>query len=85
MKELTNSAYLTVIQKQIMLEKNEVETALKGVVSLRGCAIHVKVSRAKLTLTGVVNSSDQKGEAERIAWTALGVWSVENELAIAVL
>jgi hypothetical protein len=74
--------YLTVAQNQVMLEKTEVETVLKDKVSLTGCAIQVKVSRSKLTLTGNVSSSDQKGEAERIAWTAVGVWSVDNELVI---
>lgn len=65
-----------------MLEKTEVETVLKGKVSLSGCAIQVKVSRSKLTLTGNVCSPDQKGEAEKIAWTAVGVWSVDNELVV---
>lgn len=75
-------AYLTVIQKKIMLEKSEVEKVLKSTFSLAGCAILVKVSRSKLTLTGNVSSSDQKGEAERIAWGAVGVWSVDNELVV---
>ena len=65
-----------------MLEKSEVEMVLKGTLSLNGCTILVKVSRSKLTLSGNVHSENQKGEAERIAWTAVGVWSVENELLI---
>ena len=35
-----------------MLEKIEVETVLRGTLSLSGCSIQVKVSRSKLTLTG---------------------------------
>ena len=65
-----------------MLEKTDVEGLLKGTVSLVGCSIKVGVSKSKLTLTGMVHSLDQKGEAERIAWKALGVWSVANELVI---
>ncbi len=65
-----------------MLEKSEVESALKATLSLNGCTILVKVSRSKLTLSGSVHSENQKGEAERIAWTAVGVWSVANELKI---
>jgi osmotically-inducible protein OsmY len=65
-----------------MLEKNEVEPALKRMVSLSGCSIQVKVSKQKLTLTGIVHSLDQKGEAERVAWKAVGIWSVANELVI---
>jgi osmotically-inducible protein OsmY len=65
-----------------MLEKNEVEPALKRMASLSGCSIQVKVSKQKLTLTGIVHSLDQKGEAERVAWKAVGIWSVANELVI---
>lgn len=65
-----------------MLEKTDIEVVLHGTQSLSGCNIKVKVSRLKVTLTGMVHSADQKGEAERIAWTAIGVWTVENELVI---
>ena len=67
---------------KIMLEKTDVEGVLKGTMSLIGCNIKVGVSKSKLTLTGMVHSLDQKGEAERIAWKALGVWTVSNELVI---
>jgi len=65
-----------------MLEKSDVENVLKNTQVLIGCDVKVKVSRTKLTLTGRVHSPDQKGEAERIAWKAIGVWSVVNELVI---
>ncbi len=65
-----------------MIEKSDLEGVLKNTGSLSDCAIKVKVSKAKVTLTGMVHSPDQKGEAERIAWKVLGVWSVENELLI---
>ena len=65
-----------------MIEKSELEGVLKGTLSLSGCDIKVKVSKAKVTLTGRVHSLDQKGEAERIAWNVMGVWAVGNELVI---
>jgi len=65
-----------------MIEKGDVEGVLKGTSMLSGCSIKVKISKTKVTLTGMVRSLDQKGEAERIAWKALGVWAVDNELVI---
>jgi osmotically-inducible protein OsmY len=65
-----------------MIEKSELEGVLKGTLSLSGCAITVKVSRAKVILAGRVTSAEQKGEAERIAWKVMGVWTVGNELLI---
>ena len=65
-----------------MIEKSELEGVLKNTLSLTGCAIKVKVSKSTITLTGKVYSAEQKGEAERIAWKVIGVWSVGNELAI---
>jgi osmotically-inducible protein OsmY len=66
----------------IMIEKSDLEGVLKGTLSLSGCDIRVKVSKAKVTLTGSVHSAEQKGEAERIAWKGMGVWTVGNELVI---
>jgi osmotically-inducible protein OsmY len=65
-----------------MIEKSELETVLKTTLSLSGCYIKVKVSKATVTLTGKVNSAEQKSEAERIAWKVVGVWTVGNELVI---
>ena len=44
--------------------------------------IRVKVSGNRVTLNGTVNSFYQRDEAERIAWNAPGVSSVDNELVI---
>jgi osmotically-inducible protein OsmY len=68
-----------------MIEKTEVEGLLKNTASLIGCSIKVAISKAKLTLTGMVHTLDQKGEAERIAWKAIGVWVVNNEIVIELL
>lgn len=65
-----------------MIEKIEVEGLLKNTESLSGCSIKVGISKTKLTLTGTAHTLDQKGEAGRIAWKALGVWSVANEIVI---
>src|SRR5579872_4095128 len=67
----------------IMIEKSELNGVLKSTISLSGCDITVKVSKSKVTLAGRVRSTEQKGEAERIAWTVIGVWTVTNELEIA--
>ncbi|HUB62544.1 MAG TPA: BON domain-containing protein [Puia sp.] len=65
-----------------MLEKSDLEAELKSTLLLSGCNIKVKVSKSTVTLTGRVFSTEQKSEAERIAWKAVGVWTVGNELVI---
>jgi len=65
-----------------MIERSELESVLKGTLSLNGCNISVKVSKSKVTLLGMVQSVEQKSEAERIAWKVVGVWSVGNELVV---
>ena len=65
-----------------MIEKSELEGVLKGTLSLSGCNISVKISKSKVTLAGKVQSAEQKGEAERIAWQVVGIWTVGNELEI---
>ena len=66
----------------IMIEKADLESVLKSTLSLSGCNIKVKVSKSTVTLTGRVQSAEQKGEAEQIAWKVIGVWTVGNELVI---
>jgi len=65
-----------------MIEKSDLEGILKNTLSLTGCSIKVKVSKSTITLTGRVYSADQKGEAERLAWKVIGIWTVGNELVI---
>jgi len=65
-----------------MIEKSDLEGILKNSLSLTGCTIKVKVSKSTITLTGRVYSADQKGEAERLAWKVIGIWTVGNELVI---
>jgi osmotically-inducible protein OsmY len=64
------------------IEKEKVEMALKLNWALNSQNIKVKVSGTKITLIGTVSSWYQKEEAERIAWSTPGVWSVDNDLFI---
>lgn len=63
-------------------EKASIESALKRNWSLSEDNIHVDVTGHKATLSGTVDSWYQKDEAERIAWNAPGVSSVENALVV---
>jgi osmotically-inducible protein OsmY len=69
-------------ESQDKVEKDDIVNALNRNWSLREQDIEVEVSNHKVTLTGTVNSWYQKDEAARIAWSAEGVWTVENELEI---
>jgi osmotically-inducible protein OsmY len=64
------------------VEKNSIVGAINRNWSLREKNIEVKVSNHKVTLMGSVGSWYQKDEAARIAWSAPGVWTVDNELEI---
>ncbi|MFP5039408.1 BON domain-containing protein [Parasediminibacterium sp. JCM 36343] len=64
------------------IEKADIEAAIKRNWSLAYKDIGVCVSGHRATLTGTVDSVYQKDEASRIAWNAMGVWSVDNELVI---
>jgi osmotically-inducible protein OsmY len=69
-------------ESQDKVEKDDIVDALNRNWSLREQDIEVEVSNHKVTLSGTVNSWYQKDEAARIAWSAKGVWTVENELEI---
>jgi osmotically-inducible protein OsmY len=64
------------------IEKKDIESALMRNWSIDDDDIRVKVSGNRVTLNGTVNSFYQRDEAERIAWNAPGVSSVDNELVI---
>jgi len=68
-----------------MIEKSQLESVLKSTISLEGCTINVRMSKSKVILSGRVQTLVQKGEAERIAWDVIGVWTVANELVIGIL
>jgi osmotically-inducible protein OsmY len=64
------------------VEKEEIEKALQRNWALKSDDIYVDVNNNKVKLTGLVDSFYEKEEAERIAWNAPGVCSVNNELAV---
>jgi len=64
------------------IEKAAIEKALSRNWSINDNDIEVKVKVNEVTLAGTVDSYYQKDEAERIAWNAPGVWSVNNELSV---
>ena len=65
-----------------LIEKTAIEKALARNWTINDKNIQVKVSANEVTLSGIVNSYYEKEEAERIAWNAPGVASVNNELAL---
>lgn len=64
------------------IEKRDIKEALRRNWSINADHINIDVSGTKVTLTGSVAAWYQKNEAERIAWNAPGVKTVDNNLEI---
>ncbi|MEP6673334.1 MAG: BON domain-containing protein [Chthoniobacter sp.] len=64
----------------------KVETAIRDSFErsalLDAKKIEVETSGSKVTLTGKVRNHAEREEAERVAWAAPGVYSVDNELTV---
>jgi osmotically-inducible protein OsmY len=64
--------------------KRKIEQALVRTAETDAQKIHVDVQGSKVILTGTVRSWMEKEEAERSAWSAAGVTSVDNRITLAV-
>ncbi|GEO99582.1 BON domain-containing protein [Methylobacterium haplocladii] len=60
--------------------RGEIEAALKRNAQVEADAIHVDVSGGKVTLKGKVHAWHERGIAERAAWSAPGVRTVEDRI-----
>jgi osmotically-inducible protein OsmY len=73
---------ITIKETEDQVDKKAIERALRRNLFVDDSNIKVDVSGHKLTLTGTVPSWHDKGKAERIAWNAIGICKVENDLQI---
>lgn len=69
-------------ETESVIEKRDIENALRRNGSLNELAIIVEVTGTRVILSGKVDSLYQKAEAERMVWNAPGVKSVVNNLAV---
>ena len=65
-----------------MIDKSDIESALRRSSALDDKKISVQVTGHKVTLSGTVNSWYQKEVAAHVVWKARGVWMVDNELQV---
>jgi osmotically-inducible protein OsmY len=78
------------VTNQITLQPNvvasdvrtKIEAALRRSAEIESRRIHVNVHDGEVVLTGNVHSWAERQEAERAAWAAPGVTSVDDQLAV---
>ncbi len=64
------------------LIQQEIEAQIVKNVKLRDTLIKVHVEQRQVVLTGEVRLYEQKLVSDRIAWTTMGVFEVDNELQV---
>ena len=64
------------------LIQHEIEAQIAESATLRGARIEVHVDQGLVVLAGEVRLYEQKLVSERIAWTTLGVFEVDNEARV---
>lgn len=62
--------------------KDSIESAFERSALLDAEKIQVETSGSKITLRGKVRNYAERDEAERVAWAAPGVWSVDNQIDV---
>jgi osmotically-inducible protein OsmY len=74
---------ITVKPKAVASEiQGAITSAFKRNALLDASKINVQAVGTKVTLTGKVRNHTEREEAERAAWSALGVGSVDNQLVV---
>ncbi len=64
--------------------KEKIESAFRRAADVDAKHIGLKVTGNKVVLSGNVSSWTERREAEHAAWSAPGVWQVENDLRVTV-
>ncbi len=62
--------------------EDEIEASFRRIALLDAEKIEVETSGNKVTLSGTVRNYAERDEAERVAWAAPGVHSVDNQLTV---
>ena len=64
------------------LIKHEIEAKIAGSTKLRDTRIEVHVEQRLVVLTGQVRLYEQRLISDRLAWTTLGIFEVDNEIRV---
>jgi len=90
LRAMTNLRGVSAVKDEIVVDqpesttpaKNTIAAAMQRNAQLEPLAIHVDVNDHELVLRGMVRSFAEYRQAERTAWNAAGVTSVQNNLVI---
>jgi len=81
-KGVTN--LITIIKPKVVARdlKSAIESAFQRSALLDAEKVEVEISATKVTLRGKVRNYAERDEAERVAWSAAGVHSVDNQIEV---